>query len=298
MPSRHSSSSLARTLRRACGLLLLPCALLAGPAAAQSAPPAAPEQTESCPPLIARGVPRPRVLPAAFRPPASLPVAGSADVTLSFVGHATFLIVSPGGVRIATDYNDYVRPPLPLDIATMNKAHSTHYSDHPDPGIAHVLRGWNPAGTGPARYDLTVGDVRVRNVTTNIRNWYGAGEGATEYDANSIFVFEAGGLCVAHLGHLHHPLTPEHLKALGRIDVALVPVDGSYTLDLPGMMDVLASLNARLMLPMHYFGQATLERFLTLARARYAVETRDSPTLALSRETLPAKPTVIVLPGR
>lgn len=270
---------------------------LAWSAAAQGAPPA--EPTESCPPMIAQGAPR--ILPAAFRPaaPAPLPVAGSADVTLTFVGHATFLITSPAGVRIATDYNDYVRPPLPLDIVTMNKAHSTHYTDHPDPTIGHVLRGWNPAGTGPAQYDLTVGDVRVRNVTTNIRRWYGAeGDGGTEYDANSIFVFETGGLCVAHLGHLHHPLTPGHLKALGRIDVVLVPVDGGYTLDLDGMMEVLASLNARLMLPMHYFGRSTLERFLARARERYAVEERPQPTLVVSRETLPAKPTVVVLPGR
>ncbi len=289
---------LIRGLRRAAGLALLPALLAAAPADAQSPPPGA-EPAESCPPLIARGTPR--VLPAAFHPTAPMlrPAAGSTDVSLTFVGHATFLIVSPGGVRIATDYNDTIRPALPLDIVTMNKAHSTHYTDHPDPGIGHVLRGWNPAGAGPAHYDLAVGDVRVRNVTTNIRRGYGGdGDGGTEHDANSIFVFEAGGLCVAHLGHLHHPLTAAHLRALGRIDVVLVPVDGGYTLDLPGMMEVLGSLNARVMLPMHSFGRSTLERFLDRARERYAVENRDSPTLVLSRETLPAKPTVIVLPGR
>ena len=35
------------------------------------------------------------------------------EVGLTFVGHATFLIETPGGVRIATDYNDYVRPTSP-----------------------------------------------------------------------------------------------------------------------------------------------------------------------------------------
>ena len=57
-------------------------------------------------------------------------------------------------------------------------------------------------------------DVRIRNVSTNIRS-YG---GATEYDGNSIFVFEVAQMCIAHLGHLHHTLSPEHLKKLGRTE--------------------------------------------------------------------------------
>jgi hypothetical protein len=92
---------------------------------------------------------------------------GQDEVGLSFVGHATFLIQTPQGVRIATDYNDGTRPPVTPDVATMNKAHSTHFSYRPDPGITYVLRGWNPAG-GPAVHDLTVQDVRIRNVSTNI----------------------------------------------------------------------------------------------------------------------------------
>ena len=61
---------------------------------------------------------------------------------LTYVGHSTFLIESPQLVRIATDYNDYVKPPMIPDIVTMNHAHSTHYTDSPEPDIKHVLRGW------------------------------------------------------------------------------------------------------------------------------------------------------------
>jgi hypothetical protein len=83
------------------------------------------------------------------------------EVGLTFVGRATFLIETPRRVRIATDYSDGTRPPVTPDLATMNKAHSTHFSYSPDPGIKHVLKGWNPAG-GPAYHDLTVQDVRIR----------------------------------------------------------------------------------------------------------------------------------------
>lgn len=215
------------------------------------------------------------------------------EVRLTFVGHATFLIESPDGVRIATDYNDHVRPPMTPEIATMNKAHATHYTLRPDPGIAHVLRGWGSQGE-LARHDLQVRDVRVRNVATNIRDW----SNGTEYDGNSIFVFETAGLCIAHLGHLHHTLEPSQLRKLGRIDVVLVPVDGGYTLDLDGMMEVLRDIDARLMIPMHFFGPATLARFLDKARERYEVAFASSASLVVSRDSLPAAAKVLVLPGR
>jgi len=176
----------------------------------------------------------------------------------------------------------------------MNRAHTTHYTNFPDPGIKHVLRGWNPAG-GPARHDLTFGDVHVRNVPTNIRDYWGGG--GTQHDANSIFVFETAELCIAHLGHLHHTLEPSHLKKLGRIDVLLVPVDGGYTLDTDGMMEVIKAIDAPLMLPMHYFNPATLNRFLAKAKERYPVDFSNVASIVVSRATLPASPRVLVLPG-
>lgn len=216
------------------------------------------------------------------------------EVRLTFVGHATFLIETPGGVRAATDYNDYLRPPVVPDIATMNRAHSTHFSRNPDPAIKQVLPGWDPAGKGAAKHDVTLGDMRVRNVPTNIRSY----SGDTDYDGNSIFVFEIGDLCIAHLGHLHHPLEPGHLRALGRVDVVLFPVDGSYTLDQEGMLEVLKSLQARVMIPMHFFGGGSLSRFLARSGESWPVERRERPSITLSKAALPPRPTIVVLPGQ
>ena len=215
------------------------------------------------------------------------------EVRITYIGHSTFQIETGGGVRIATDYNDYVRPRAVPDIATMNRAHDTHFTNSPDPGIRYVLRGWNPDG-GAVQHDVTLGDVRVRNVPTNIRTW----DGGTSVYGNSVFVFEVAGLCIAHLGHLHHTLTVQQLAQIGQMDVILVPVDGSYTLDLDGMVEVLKALKAPLIIPMHYFSSYTLERFLSRVRDSFEVEQREVPTLVVSRSTLPDKPRVVVLPGR
>jgi L-ascorbate metabolism protein UlaG (beta-lactamase superfamily) len=256
-------------------------------AQAQGAAPAQrPEMVEACPGLVAGA--GPRLLRVGFDR-----AALEADqVRLTYIGHSTFLIESPRLVRIATDYNDYVRPPLLPDIATMNHAHSTHYTDRPDSGIKYVLRGWDE-DQRPARHDIHYGDVRVRNVPTNIRS-YG---GATERHGNSIFIFETANLCIAHLGHLHHTLTQQQLNEIGRVDIVMVPVDGTYTLDLDGMVEVVQALKAQLIIPMHYFSAYTLNRFLDRVRDKFDVETLDVPAIVVSKATLPAKPKVLVLPG-
>lgn len=251
----------------------------------QAQPDAKPEANRTCAGLVAA---RPRPVPAAFE----LTALGADQVRITYVGHATFLIESPQLVRIATDYNDFVRPPLPPDIITMNHAHSTHYTNHPDPGIKYVLRGWRDDG-GPAGHDLTFKDVHVRSVSTNIRDW----AGGTERYGNSIFVFEVANLCIAHLGHLHHTLTPQQLDEIGRVDVVMAPVDGSFTLDLDGMVEVLQSLKPQIIIPMHFFSTYTLDRFLARMRQSYPIEHNEIPAIVVSRATLPASPTVVVLPG-
>ena len=110
------------------------------------------------------------------------------------------------------------------------------------------MRGWGPSPDEPAIYDLKYRDVRVRNVPTNIRTW----DGGTERYGNSIFIFEIANMCIAHLGHLHHTLTQQQLNEIGRVDVVMAPVDGSFTLDLDGMMEVLTALKAPLIIPMHF----------------------------------------------
>jgi L-ascorbate metabolism protein UlaG (beta-lactamase superfamily) len=228
------------------------------------------------------------VQPADFRPAALKPT----EVRLTFIGHSTWLIESPGAVKIATDYNDYLRPPVTPDSATMNRAHTSHYSNFPDPDIKHVLRGWNPEG-GPAKHDMTVADIRVRNVATNIRDWSG---GAIAH-GNSIFIFEIAGMCIGHLGHLHHTLTDQQIAQIGQLDVVMVPVDGSYTMDTAGMVEVLKALRARLILPMHYFNPYTLNRFLDRIRNDFPVETATEPVIIVSQAALPSEPKVLVLPG-
>jgi L-ascorbate metabolism protein UlaG (beta-lactamase superfamily) len=241
-------------------------------------------------------------LAMAQAPPRATPVslrraAVKADeVTITYAGHSTYYIDTPGGVRIATDFSGaYTTGRLP-DVVTMNRAHSTHYSLFPDPRIPHVLHGWNDDGS-PARINERIGDVLIRNVTTDIRRYFmDDSSGEMIKDGNSIFIFEVAGLCIGHLGHLHHKLDDSHFAAIGRLDIVMVPIDGAYTMSLDGVSEITRRLRASVVLPMHRFA-TPLEEFIRRIGQQFEIDERTERSLTISRETLPAAPTVIILRG-
>jgi L-ascorbate metabolism protein UlaG (beta-lactamase superfamily) len=241
-------------------------------------------------------------LAMANAPPRATPVslrrtAAKADeVAITYAGHSTYVIDTPAGVRIATDYNGVYNAGRLPDVATMNRAHGTHYTLFPDPRIQHVLHGWGDNGQ-PAHIQLRVGDVLIRNVTTDIRRYFSdESNSAMIRDGNSIFIFEVAGLCIGHLGHLHHKLDDSHFAAIGRLDIVMVPIDGSYTMSLDGVSDITRRLRASVVLPMHRFA-TPLDDFMRRIGQQFEIDMRPSRTLRISRETLPAAPTVIILDG-
>ncbi len=217
-------------------------------------------------------------------------------VVVTFVGHSSFQIDTPQGVRAITDYNGvngFGRRP---DIVTMNNAHDTHFTDTPEDGITYALRGWpSQSGETEAKHEVTLKDMKVWNVPTNARDW---GGGSARINGNSIFIYAVGDLCIAHLGHLHHRLTKEHLEELGRIDVLMVPIDGSYTMGMPLMVDVIRQIQPRVVLPMHYWGRGQLDRFESLMTTLDAdFVWPDRRSVEIVKEQLPEKLTVIAVGG-
>jgi L-ascorbate metabolism protein UlaG (beta-lactamase superfamily) len=235
---------------------------------------------------------QPRVTPVSLR----LAAAKADEVEITYAGHSTYYIDTPGGVRIATDYNGVYKVGRLPDVVTMNRAHSTHYTLFPDSRIQHVLHGWSDDGT-PAQISERIGDVFIRNVTTDIRKYFGDDSNAEMIkDGNSIFIFEVAGLCIGHLGHLHHKLDESHFAAIGRLDIVMVPIDGTYTMSLDGISDITRRLRASVVLPMHRF-MTPLDEFMRRIGQQFAIDERTERTLTISRDSLPATPTVIILQG-
>ncbi|CAN7504014.1 MBL fold metallo-hydrolase [Rhizobium sp. LjRoot30] len=237
---------------------------------------------------IAQNVPG--VVFASATPADLIPIQVSAeDVKITYLGHSTFSIETPAGTVVATDFNGWYRPARLPDVVTMNKAHSTHYTLAPDPGIQYVLHGWSDVPGEKADHDVVVGDTYVRNVTTDIRSW---DSGGMEHDGNSIFIFEVAGLCIGHLGHLHHELTDAHYAEIGRLDILMVPVDGGLTMGADSMSRIVKRLHSSLILPMHRPGQ--LDMFLAMFDEKFDVARAESDTITVSMRSLPKRPLIYI----
>ncbi|MBT6801464.1 MAG: MBL fold metallo-hydrolase, partial [Rhodospirillales bacterium] len=232
--------------------------------------------------------PHPYFLHAGFsRAAIQGPVLLPGRVALSYLGHSSFLIRTPQNVTAITDYNGVEVAGFPPDIVTMNHAHDSHYTDFVEPGVRHILRGWMTL-KGYPRHNVTIRDMRVRNVATNIRTDFDAS--GTEIAGNSIFIFETNGLCLAHLGHLHHALTPSHLGRIGQVDVVMAPVDGGMTLNHDEMAKAIKALKPKMVVPMHVFGLDSLAYFTTLMRDQGYVPLRvTTDNFQLSRNVLRRK---------
>ena len=227
--------------------------------------------------------------PQIHRASFTAPVA-EGEVRIRYLDHASFALRTPEGRVAVTDYTGFIGgTDLVPDVVTMNNAHSTHWTSRPDPRIPHVLQGWDDL-TGSAMHELDLGEILIRNVPTDTRSY-----GSVRKDGNSIFIFEVAGLCIGHLGHLHHIPDEAQFAAIGRLDVLMVPVDGGYTLDLASMMGVVRRLKSSVVLPMHWFSGASLEVFLAEMGSEFEVVRPEISQIDLSLSRLPSKPTIIVL---
>ena len=239
---------------------------------------------------------QPRAIPVSLRRTAAKATDKAEEVSITYAGHSTYYIDTPGGVTIATDYNGVYRLDRLPDVVTMNRAHSTHYTLYPDPAIKHVLHGWGDSGQ-PAMIHQRVGDALIRNVTTDTRRYYSDDANSEMVkDGNSIFIFEVAGLCIGHLGHLHHKLDESHFAQIGRLDIVMVPIDGSYTMSLDGVSEITKRLRASVVLPMHRFA-TPLGDFMKKIGRDFAIDQRNERTLKMSLGALPNAPTVIILDG-
>lgn len=171
--------------------------------------------------------------------------------SVRWLGHASFLLKSPGGVSIVTDPfgSDVPYPGISVEaqVVTVSHEHYDHNKVDVVRGKPRVLRGVNPATGRFQPIKETVGDVTFETLPSFHDDASGKKRGE-----NAIFIVTFPSMKVVHLGDLGHPLSKEILDRLGKVDVLLIPVGGYYTIDGVTARDVVRSISPRVAIPMHY----------------------------------------------
>ncbi len=245
-----------------------------------------------CEPSFVQQRSMPRMTPVAYRLADTTPETPPGAVRLEWLGHSSFLLTSPTGVRILTDPHAFYSLREAPDAVTVSNLHVTHSDVRGLPGNPRLLwgltreQGWN-------RLALMIGDIGVFNVPS----YTSRVEPEQSPIQNSMFVFRTGGLCIAHLGNLRHPLTPQQLQRLGRPDVVLVPADGSWTMSFDDVLTVIDQLRPSLVIPMHIDVPQQATVFAQHTGGRYAIRHVPERSLTLNRQLLPAATEVVLFGG-
>jgi L-ascorbate metabolism protein UlaG (beta-lactamase superfamily) len=220
-----------------------------------------------------------------------LAYAADADAIIEYFGHNFFQITTRQGTRIVTDPmapGRYPTPHLTPHVVTVGREHPNHNYVQLAQGNPLILRGLADHGAEWQRISTRVREVFISNVPIYQNGFAGALKGAA-------FVFDLDTLCIVHLGDLSHLLTAEQLHQIGQVDVALIPIDGTYTMGPDIAREVLQQLNPKLAIPMHYRNNLTLvEAFVQGLPTRRL----DSDTLLVSKSSLPASTEIVVLRHR
>ena len=174
--------------------------------------------------------------------------AAEPDVTLEFFGHNFFQITSSKGTKIITDPVSpgfYPTPNIAPHAITVGREHPNHNYVEIAKNKPVILRGLANYGAEWNKISTTVGDILVYAVPIYQQQFGAALKGAA-------FVFDLGTICVAHLGDLSHKLTEEQIKAFGKVDIAMIPIGGTFTMPPDTAREVLQQLKPKIAIPMHY----------------------------------------------
>ena len=192
----------------------------------------------------------------------------------------------PAGGSFKFDYPQI--PPQAVDLVLITHEHFDHNGLGVAAGDPEVIR--STAG----RLDSPLGEV------TAVAGEHDA-EAGTRRGANTLFAFALDGVRVCHLGDVgQDALRPAQAAALGTVDLLFVPVGGGPTIDAAGAAAVVAELDPRWVVPMHYAtpaldfvdpADAFLGRFDSVTRFDTSeFELADGPTDGRGHVLVPAPP--------
>jgi L-ascorbate metabolism protein UlaG (beta-lactamase superfamily) len=177
---------------------------------------------------------------------------------IKYLAHAAFLITSEKGTRILTDPYE-TSPGLnhgaikeTADIVTVSHEHGDHNNVSAVKGNPKIVKA-----------SEEVKGINIKAVITAHDD-----KGGSQRGKNTIFCFNIDGINVCHAGDLGHELTVDQIKAIGNVDVLMIPVGGFFTIDARTATKVCDQVKPKVIIPMHYktdklnFPIAGVENFL------------------------------------
>ncbi|HEY8444199.1 MAG TPA: MBL fold metallo-hydrolase [Clostridia bacterium] len=162
---------------------------------------------------------------------------------LQWLGHSCFLLEESTGTAIVTDPYDqkltgFKMPEVKADVITCSHNHADH-------NYVKGVKGAQKIINSPGLYEY-----KGVNITT-IPSFHDSRLGKLR-GTNLIFKFRIDGIDVCHLGDIGQDITPELIDAIMPVNILLVPIGGTYTIDAEQAYEYVSTLMPDIAIPMHY----------------------------------------------
>ncbi len=165
---------------------------------------------------------------------------------------------------------------------------------HDAPGHANAA-----AVKGEPKVLTRPGEYEIKGIfVTGIQTWRGPSAHGEAKEENTVFVFEFDDLTVCHLGDLSRVLTQAQVESMPNVDVLMVPVGGGSALDADKAAEVIAQLEPRLVIPMHYltpYVNLPLDPLSKFLKEMGVADQLPQDSLRVTRSQLPEETQVVVL---
>jgi len=162
--------------------------------------------------------------------------------------------------------------------------------DHFDHNNVASLRG-NPFIIDSA------GEYDIKGVSVyGVESYHDDKEGK-ERGSNIIYRIMVDNISVSHLGDLGHALDNKQLDLLSGTDILLIPVGGKYTIDAQKAVEVVAQIEPRIVIPMHYkvpglkVDLDTADKFIK----ELGIKPQEEEKLRISKKDLPTEDMELVI---
>lgn len=209
---------------------------------------------------------------------------------VTWYGQALFKLKGKNSTVVMDPYEaDFVGFKVPKDLVADTVLISHSHQDHNN---ADLVSGSPMVFAGPGEYEVK--DVVITGISSFHDN-----EGGRERGLNTIYQIIMDGLNIVHLGDLgQFKLTEEQVTQIGQVDILMIPVGGIYTINSKQAAEIVAQLEPKIIIPMHYgveglkFPLEGVDKFL---KEMGAENVTPQAKLTITKEKLPAEPMVVVL---